>query len=147
MQDFRRLQVWEKAHSLAIDVHRVTSSFPKQEGIALVGQLRRAALSIPANIAEGAGKPGNTEFRRFLHIAMGSASETDYHLLVARDLGLIELATYNDLSARATQIRRMLAGLIKKVGASSQAQSERTTSSAPSDPARDEPSSRTGTTT
>lgn len=118
MQDFRRLNVWEKAHALAIDVHRVTGTFPRQEGVALVGQLRRAALSIPANIAEGAGKPGNTEFRRFLHIAMGSASETDYHLLVARDLGLIELATYNDLSARATQIRRMLSGLIKKVAVS-----------------------------
>lgn len=145
MQDFRRLQVWEKAHSLAIDVHRVSSTFPRQEGIALVGQLRRAALSIAANIAEGAGKPGNTEFRRFLHIAMGSASETDYHLLVARDLGLIELATYNDLSARATQIRRMLTGLIKKIGAS-QSQSERRTQVHPSGSARDESISRDGTT-
>ena len=133
MQDFRRLQVWEKAHSLAIDVHRVSGTFPKQEGVALVGQLRRSALSIPANIAERAGKPGNTEFRRFLHIAMGSASETDYHLLVARDLGLIELATYKDLSARATQVRRMLSGLIKKVGAP-ESQPDRTTQSDPSAP-------------
>ena len=118
MQDSRRLQVWEKTHSLAIDVHRVTGTFPRQEGVALTSQLRRAALSIPANIAEGAGKPGNTEFRRFLRIAMGSASERDYHLLLARDPHLLDLATYNDLSARAVQIRRMLSGLIKRVSAS-----------------------------
>jgi four helix bundle protein len=117
MQDFHRLKVWEKAHSLAIDVHRVTGTFSRQEGVALVGQLRRAALSIPANIAEGAAKPGNVEFRRFLHIAMGSAAETDYHLLVARDLGFLELPAYQDLSGRATEVRRMLGGLIKKVTA------------------------------
>src|SRR6478609_6007194 len=81
MQDFHKLKVWEKAHALAIDVHRVVGAFPRIEGVALIGQLRRAALSIPANIAEGAGKQGNAEFRRFLHMALGSAVETDYHLL------------------------------------------------------------------
>ena len=72
-------------------------------------------LSIPANIAEGAGKSGNREFRRFLNIALGSAVETDYHLLAARDLGLLEAAIYEDLSARTMEVRRMLGGLIRKV--------------------------------
>jgi len=115
MQDYHKLKVWEKSHVLAMDVHRVAGTFPRVEGVALVGQLRRAALSIPANIAEGAGKAGNPEFRRFLNIALGSAAETHYHLLVARDLGLLEPAIYDDLAARATEIRRMLSGLIRKV--------------------------------
>jgi four helix bundle protein len=115
MQDFHKLKVWEKAHALAIDVHRVVGTFPRMEGVALIGQLRRAALSIPANIAEGAGKQGNAEFRRFLHMALGSAVETDYHLLAARDLGLLEPHTYEGLSARTLEVRRMLGALIKKV--------------------------------
>ena len=117
MQDYHRLKVWEKSHALAIDVHRLAGAFPRVEGVALTGQLRRAALSIPANIAEGAGKTGNVEFRRFLNIALGSASETHYHLLVARDLGLLEPAVYEDLAARTSEVRRMLTGLLKKVTA------------------------------
>jgi len=115
MQDYHKLKVWEKSHALAMDVHRIAGGFPRVEGIALNGQLRRAVLSIPANIAEGAGKSGNSEFRRFLKIALGSAVETDYHLLAARDLGLLEAAIYEDLSARTIEVRRMLGGLIKKV--------------------------------
>jgi four helix bundle protein len=117
MQDYHKLKVWEKSHTLAMEVHRIAGGFPRVEGVALTGQLRRAVLSIPANIAEGAGKSGNSEFRRFLNIALGSAVETDYHLLAARDLGLLELAVYEDLSARTVEVRRMLGGLIKKVSA------------------------------
>jgi four helix bundle protein len=117
MQDYHKLKVWEKSHALAIDVHRIAGSFPRVEGVALTGQLRRAVLSIPANIAEGAANPGNAEFRRFLHIALASAAETDYHLLAARDLGLLEPAIYEELCVRTTEVRRMLGGLIKKVAA------------------------------
>lgn len=123
MQDFHKLKVWEKSHVLAIDVHRIAGTFPRREGVGLMGQLRRAVLSIPANIAEGAGKQGNAEFRRFLHIALGSAVETDYHLLAARDLGLLEPGTYEDLSARTLEVRRMLGALIKKVTATLEAPS------------------------
>ena len=130
MQDYHKLKVWEKSHVLAMDVHRVAGTFPRVEGVALVGQLRRAALSIPANIAEGAGKAGNPEFRRFLNIALGSAAETHYHLLVARDLGLLEPAIYDDLAARATEVRRMLSGLIKKVSAATTTPNEPTATSA-----------------
>ena len=115
MQDFHKLKVWEKAHLLAIDVYRLSEGFPKRDGVALTTQLRRAALSVPANIAEGAGKGGNGEFRRFLDIAMGSAAETHYHLLVARDIGLLENSAYDQLASRITEVRRMLAGLIKRV--------------------------------
>jgi four helix bundle protein len=93
----------------------VAGTFPRMDGVSLSGQLRRAVMSIPANIAEGAGKAGNAEFRRFLHIALGSAAETDYHLLAARDLGLLEVAVYDDLAARTIEVRRMLGGLIKAV--------------------------------
>ena len=115
MQDYHKLKVWAKSHTLAMDVHRIAGGFPRVEGVALTGQLRRAALSIPANIAEGSGKSGNGEFRRFLNIALGSAVETDYHLLAARDLGLLEVAIYEDLSTRTMEVRRMLGGLIRKV--------------------------------
>ena len=115
MQDYHKLKVWEKAHLLAIDVYRLSEGFPRRDGVALTTQLRRAALSIPTNIAEGAGKSGTNDFRRFLDIALGSASETHYQLLVARDLILIENEVYDDLSTRVTEVRRMLVGLLKRV--------------------------------
>jgi four helix bundle protein len=117
MQDFHRLKVWHKAHMLAIDVYRLSEEFPRRDGVALTSQLRRAALSVPTNIAEGAGKLSNAEFRRFLEIALGSASEVRYHLLVARDIGLIEPARHEEFSSRAVEIRRMLSGLIERVRA------------------------------
>lgn len=89
MKDFRNLKVWEKAHLLALDSHRFTNDFPNQEMFGLTSQIRRAAVSIAANIAEGCGKCGNGEFQRFLNIATGSASELEYHFLLARDLGFI----------------------------------------------------------
>ena len=115
MQDYHKLKVWEKAHLLAIDVYRLSEGFPRRDGVALTTQLRRAALSIPTNIAEGAGKSGTNDFRRFLDIALGSASETHYQLLVARDLNLIENEVYDDLSSRVVEVRRMLVGLLKRV--------------------------------
>jgi four helix bundle protein len=117
MQDYRRLRVWQKAHVFALDVHRLSGSFPRREGGAVTGQLRRAALSIPANIAEGAAKGSDAEFRRFLNIAMGSAQETDYHLLAAHDMGLLSRDAYEDLVGRCLEVRRMLGGLLKRIDA------------------------------
>ncbi|MEP6621950.1 MAG: four helix bundle protein [bacterium] len=114
MQDFQKLKVWEKSHHLAIDIHRVAGTFSRS-GTALTSQLRRAALSVPSNIAEGSGKLGQLEFRRYLQIAMGSAAEVKYHLLAARDLELIGPETYHDLSERTSEVRRMLTGLIKRL--------------------------------
>ena len=89
MRSFRELEVWKQAHQLTLDVYRVSKPFPREELFGLTGQVRRSAASIPANIAEGCGRDGEAEFARFLGIAMGSASELEYHLLLVRDLELI----------------------------------------------------------
>lgn len=83
MKDFRNLKVWEKAHQLTLEIYRSTKLFPREEMYGLISQMRRCSASIGANIAEGCGKRGNGEFQRFLQIASGSASELDYHLLLA----------------------------------------------------------------
>ena len=89
MQDFKKLTVWRKAHQLTLQVYSVTHAFPPNEMYGLTSQLRRAISSVPANIAEGCGCDGNREFIRFLHIAFRSASEGEYHLLLARDLNYL----------------------------------------------------------
>ena len=138
MQDYRRLKVWEKGHAFALDVHHASGQFPRRDGSVLAGQLRRASLSIPANIAEGAAKGSDLEFRRFLQIAMGSALEADYHLLVARDTRLLSRDVYDDLSARATEIRRMLGGLIKRINLSLTPNASPPTPPVPNEPATSE---------
>jgi four helix bundle protein len=115
MQNYENLKVWHKAHALAMEVYRIAGTFPRMDGLALTSQLRRSALSIPANIAEGAGSETPSRFRHFLQISMGSASETKYHLLVARDLQLISLEKFEELSERISEIRRMLTGLMKQI--------------------------------
>ena len=115
MKDFRRLAVWQKAHQLALAVYRATSTFPKQELYGLTGQLRRSCASVPANIAEGCGRGGDAELARFLQIAMGSANETEYHLLLASDLGFLDVSTHEQLSEGVIEVKRMLASLICKL--------------------------------
>lgn len=89
MRDFRELKVWEKAHCLTLAVYRATTAFPRDEVYGLTSQIRRSCASIPANIAEGCGREGDAELARFLQIAMGSASELEYHLLLTRDLDFL----------------------------------------------------------
>ena len=115
MKDFRDLKVWEKAHELALAAYEGTNNFPKQEMFGLTNQIRRCASSIPANIAEGCGRRGNGEFHRFLQIAMGSASELEYHLLLSRDLKFLDEQTYISLNGRVEEVKRMLASLVRKV--------------------------------
>jgi four helix bundle protein len=121
MKDFRNLQVWEKAHRLTLAVYKASSGFPRQELFGLTSQMRRCSASIGANIAEGCGKRGNNEFQRYLQIASGSASELDYHLLLARDLGFFEETDYRRLAGDLLHLRKMLTSLLQKV------QSERLT--------------------
>jgi four helix bundle protein len=116
MKDFRRLKVWEKAHSLTLDVYKITSRFPREEMYGLTSQLRRCSASKGANIAEGCGKEGNRELYRFLQIASGSASELDYHLLLARDLGYLGEVDYQRIGKQLVEFRRMLTALLRKVG-------------------------------
>ncbi len=84
MKNFRDLQVWEKGHKFRLDVYRVTKTFPREELYGLASQLKRAAASIPANIAEGCGKATGPDFAKFLQIAFGSACECEYHLVLAK---------------------------------------------------------------
>jgi len=100
---------------LALSIYKVTLSFPREEIYGLVSQLRRAASSVPANIAEGCGCNGNREFARFLGIALRSASETEYHLLLARDLAYLDRKTYEQLNNQITEVKRMLTGFIQKL--------------------------------
>ena len=115
MKDFRDLKVWEKGHELALACYAATAEFPKEEIFGLTSQIRRAASSIPANIAEGCGRRGNAELHRFLQMAMGSASELEYHLLLSRDLDFLKTENHDELHHRVTEIKRMLASLIRKV--------------------------------
>jgi four helix bundle protein len=92
MQDFRKLKVWGKVHAVTLHVYRCTAVFPRNEMFGLTSQMRRAAASMGANVAEGCGRDGDPELARFLQIAMGSASELEYHLLLARDLQLLDCA-------------------------------------------------------
>jgi len=119
MRDFRELNVWRKAHPLTIAVYHATLGYPKEEMYGLTSQTRRAAVSVPANIAEGCGRAGGADFGRFLQMAMGSASELEYHLLLGRDLGFLEKGAYLKLESDVLEVKRMLASLIKKLRAES----------------------------
>ena len=115
MKDFRDLIVWQKSHKLPLDVYEATRKFPKEELYGLISQLRRSSSSIPCNIAEGCGRRGNGEFHKFLQIATGSASEVEYQLLLAHELGYLNSAEFIKLSKATVELKRMLAGLISKV--------------------------------
>ena len=115
MQDFKKLRVWQDAHALVLAVYRATATFPAVEQYGLTSQIRRAAASIPSNVAEGCGREGNGELNRFLHVAMGSASELEYQLLLARDLDYLTAETYATLEAPLLSVKRMLNALIQKV--------------------------------
>ncbi len=117
MKDFRDLQVWHKAHALTLMVYESTVAFPDSERFGLTSQLRRSAASVPANLAEGCGRGSDADLRRFLQMAMGSASETEYHILLAHDLGFLAGTTYARLTDDAQEVKRMLASFISKLSA------------------------------
>ena len=117
MKDFRQLKVWEKSHQLALSVYKATKEFPKEELYGLTSQIRRASMSIPTNIAEGCGRNTDKEFARFLQIAMGSASETEYQLILARDLEFLPTNSYEKLHSEVEEVKRMLASLLKTLRA------------------------------
>jgi four helix bundle protein len=116
MKDFRKLVVWEKSHALAIEVYRATAGFPRGEVFGLTAQIRRACVSIPSNLAEGCGRRSDAELGRFGVIAMGSASELEYQLLLARDLKYLDPPQAEALSGRVVEVKRMLAGLLSRLG-------------------------------
>ena len=115
MNDFKNLKVWAKSHQLTLQVYRSTQTFPREELFGLVSQIRRSAASIPANIAEGVGRKSDAELARFLHISRGSASELEYHLLLAKDLQFLSPKTFEELSRITEEVQRMLTSLIQQV--------------------------------
>lgn len=117
MQDFRQLKVWEKAHQLTLATYGATAAFPPEERFGLTSQLRRGSASIAANLAEGCVRSTDAEFCRFVWIAMGSASEVEYHLLLAFELGFLSAGDHGRLAKAAEEVKRMLVGLIGRLTA------------------------------
>lgn len=115
MQDFKKLDVWRKSHELVLQVYRLIPGGSERRYPGLAGQLRRAAASVPANIVEGCGHSSGREFARFLRHAVASANEVQYHLILARDLGMLPSPAFAKLEARAEQVKKMLVGLLRHV--------------------------------
>lgn len=115
MQNYKDLKVWEKAHLFTLKVYESTKIFLKEEQYSLTNQLRRSASSIPANIAEGCGKNTNPEFAHFLNIALGSANESEYFLILSKDLKFLNEDNFNTLFNTINEIKGMLIALINKV--------------------------------
>lgn len=115
MQNYKELKVWEKSHQLVLEIYRITNKFPKEEIYGLTSQIRRAAASIPANIAEGCGKKSQLDLANFLNISLGSTNEIDYFLLLCRDLKYISETEFLELENTINAIRAMLINLITKV--------------------------------
>ncbi|MFO0964913.1 MAG: four helix bundle protein [Gemmataceae bacterium] len=115
MQDFRKLKVWEKSHSFVLDIYTATEAFPRTELYGLTSQLRRSAMSVPMNIAEGCGRGSDADFGRFLQMSLGSACEADYQILLSSDLKFLNAAAYDRLQRSIQEVKRMLSGLLQKV--------------------------------
>ena len=117
MGNFRNLTVWQKSYQLALTIYQATGTFPKEEQFGITSQMRRAAASIPANIAEGSGRGGNSELRRFCQIALGSANELEFFIMLSHDLGYLESQQYATLAENILEIQRMLGSLIRRLKA------------------------------
>lgn len=115
MMDFRKIKVWDKSHRFVLEVYELTKAFPKEEIFGLTSQLRRAAVSIPNNIAEGCGRSTESDLNRFLTISMGSASEVDYLLLLSKDLDYISQSQFNDINAKVIEIKKMLSAYSARI--------------------------------
>lgn len=113
MKSHRDLEVWKKAIELAKTTYEVTGSFPKEELFGLVTQMRRASVSVASNIAEGAARQGEKEFVRFLHLALGSASEIDTQIEISIAIGMGDKRELEELQVSVSEVSRMLHGLIR----------------------------------
>jgi len=118
MRNFKELRVWDEAHKLTLQLYQDTEDFPRKEMFGLTSQIRRAAASIGANLAEGCGRQSEGEFSRFIQIAMGSASELEYHLLLSRDLEFLTKSAYERAQTQLTRVRKMLSSLLQTVQSS-----------------------------
>lgn len=115
MRNFRNLSVWQKSHKLTLEIYKSTVSFPKEELYGLVSQMRRSASSVPSNIAEGCGRNTQSQLAHFLNIALGSASELEYQILLAKDLDFLTDQIFKEQSNQIIEIKKMLTSLHQKV--------------------------------
>jgi four helix bundle protein len=115
MQDFKHIQAWQRAHALAVALHTLTRGFSRVGHAHLRAQITRAADSISANIVEGCGSSSTKDFARFLEISIKSANETEYHLLLARDLNLVSPEDWQQYTAETVEVRKMIYGYRRKV--------------------------------
>lgn len=112
MQDYTKLEIWKKSHRLVLMIYDISKDMPSDEEYGITCQMKRSAASVPANIAEGCGRGSNAELARYIRIAMGSASELDYHLYLAGDLGMIDEKRCKLIRDRLSEVRRMMFGFI-----------------------------------
>lgn len=115
MKDYRKLEVWKLAHALTLSVYRCTREFPKEELFGLTSQMRRSSASVPTNIAEGCGRDGDAELKRFLSVALGSACELDYQLLLASELGYLTTRDAEELRRLSLRLCRQIGAFIQKL--------------------------------
>jgi len=113
VKDFRKLQVWQKAHQLTLNVYRVSRDFPSDERFGLTSQIRRSSSSVPTNIAEGCGRSTDGDLARFCDIAAGSASEAEYQVLLAHDIEYINRKAYDELTNDVWEVKRMLVSYVQ----------------------------------
>ncbi len=119
MKTHKDLDVYNLSITAVIELYNMTKNFPKEELFGITSQIRRAAVSIPTNIAEGSARNHSKEFRQFLYISLGSASELDTLILIAHKLGYITQEGYNNIILKLTSVSKMLQGLIKSVKSNS----------------------------
>ena len=117
MRRFKKIKAWQKAHNVTLEVYTATAAFPPHEMYGLTTQMRRSAASVGANIAEGCGRKSKGELGRFMLIAMGSASELEYHLLLAKDLNFLNRERHQKLEDDVIEVKRMLSSYIQQLKA------------------------------
>jgi four helix bundle protein len=115
MHNFKELIVWQKARSIVKDIYLLTKKYPKEELFGLTQQIRRAAVSIPSNIAEGSGRGTNVDFARFLDIANGSACEVETQLYLSLDLEYISQTEFDDVNNKLQDIEKLIFNFKKKI--------------------------------
>ncbi|MBS1609718.1 MAG: four helix bundle protein [Bacteroidetes bacterium] len=115
MRDFRKYEVWQLSHMLVLEIYKVTQKFPQSEMYGITNQMRRAAVSVPTNISEGCGRNTDAEFARFIHIAAGSANETEYLVQLSFDLKFLDEDYYRDLTEKINLVKKKLFHLNKSL--------------------------------
>lgn len=119
MKEFKKLTTWQKSYQLSLEIYRITDTFPSKEQYGLTSQMRRCAISIPSNIAEGSMRSTDKDYKNFLYIALGSAAELETQLLLAKDLKYIEEGLQQKISSELEVVMKMLSSFIQKLKANS----------------------------